>query len=113
MLKFLSPEKAANASARHPWYVLGIWAVIIGLAFAGASIKKVNHSVEPNTRTESGLAAQQLKQARGADVATETVVVSSERDTASSPAFQSYVQDLTGKLRGLNGTVATAASYYD
>ena len=113
MSKFFSPEKAARFSAKHPWMVVGVWVLIIVAAMAGASLHKSNSGVAINTKTESGRAAQQIKDARGAEPATETIVVSSATNTADSADFKNHVEDLTRRVRTLNGTVAQAVSYYD
>lgn len=50
---------------------------------------------------------------RGPDRATETVIVVSESATVDDPAFTAFVGDLLTEIRGLDGLVEQATSFYE
>lgn len=58
MTAYLSPERLAGASARHPWRVIALWALFLGAALTLASgIGDVlTDEIELTTSTESGTA---------------------------------------------------------
>src|SRR5947208_6191605 len=113
MFKFLSPERAARQSARHPLIVLGLWAVLIVAALGGASVAKVSHNAVDNASVESERARAAIEQAQGKEPARETVVITSRGDTVESPAYRSFVTGLAGRFAALPDAVAGVATYYD
>jgi RND superfamily putative drug exporter len=113
MFTWLSPDKLAARSTRHPWWVLGAWVVLLAVAlFAASSVKVDEEQRLPGT--DSARAEQLLEQLRGPDIPQEAVVVQSTHGASvDSPAFRAYVTALTSKLRALDGTVKAASNVYE
>ncbi|HLG11673.1 MAG TPA: MMPL family transporter [Dehalococcoidia bacterium] len=112
MLRFLSPETIARFAARHPWYIMGLWVLIIAAAVMGAGSAKESTATAEST-TQASRAEDALNAARGEQSPSETIVVSSETQTVDSPAYRAYVEELTDKIRGLDGTVTSAVNSYE
>ena len=113
MLKYFSPERAANAAAKHPLITLGVWVLILAAAFMGASLTKTDSSQSVNTSTESGRAQQLVERAVGKQAETETVVVSSKDLVIDESAYRSYVEGLASQIKALDGTVTGVTTYFD
>src|SRR5688572_15565636 len=113
MMKYFSPERAANAAAKHPLITLGVWVLIIAAAFMGAGMTKTDDSVAANTTTESGRAQQMIENAIGTKAENETVVIQSQTMVIDEAAYRAYVEGLASKIRGLEGTVISVTTYYD
>jgi RND superfamily putative drug exporter len=108
-------EKLARTSARRPWLVLGIWALVFVVGgFFGSGISDVlttetKLSVEPDS-----VKGQNLIDARfGPEQPNEFVIVRSASETADSPEFRTFVEGLTSELAALDGTVDQAVNYYE
>ena len=112
MLKFLSPERLANTAARHPWYMVGLWVLIIAATVMGVGMTKQSNSPAESS-TQASRAQDVLAAARGEEPMTETIVVASETESVDSPALQAFVQQLTEQIRGLDGTVTNAVNFYE
>ncbi len=117
MRVFPSTTGMVSASARHPWRVLGIWAVALVLAavLTATSLSKtlttdVSFTNNPESLQGSRLLADRL---RGASPVTETVVVHSDSLTINDPQFQAVVEQTTQKLASMTGVVSSAANYYE
>ena len=121
-MKFpLTTGKAANFSARHPWWVIGVWLVFIVLAavatpglktaLAGDEMRLLNNpdSVQGQTLLDQKMSGTPT----ASSGATETVVVHSDTTTINDSAFQKVVQNTTAALVGKTGTVAQAYNYYE
>ena len=113
MMKYFSPERAANAAAKHPLITLGVWVLIIAAAFMGASMAKTDNSQAVNTSTESGKAQSLIEKAIGQKPEDETVVIQSQDLVVDQTQYRAYVEGLATKIRGLEGTVAGVTTYYD
>ena len=113
MMKYFSPERAANAAAKHPLITLGVWVLIIAAAFMGASMAKTDNSQAVNTSTESGKAQSLIEKAIGQKAQDETVVIQSQDLVVDQTQYRAYVEGLATKIRGLEGTVAGVTTYYD
>lgn len=113
MLSFLSPNRLARRSARHPWLTLGVWVLLIAVAVLSAGEMKTDE----NNRiygTGSDHANTLIHDLRGDDPPTETIVVQSiVGSTVDSPDFGTYVSTLETRVRALRGTVESVTSYYD
>jgi RND superfamily putative drug exporter len=107
MFGFLSPHSLARTSARHPWLVLGAWAVVIAAAlFAATDMRIDDKSKISGTDSQ---AARELLESRlqGAQPPGETVVISSEHASVDDPAFQQFVAGFAARAAGLPGVIAT------
>jgi RND superfamily putative drug exporter len=112
VFSFLSPERIARKSARHPWITAGLWVLLVVAAFTGAGMQKTDSTAPENKNFESQRADDILTAARGEEPASENVIVISETAKVDSQEFRAYVTGLTNEIRGLDG-VASAEGYYD
>ncbi|HZP56977.1 MAG TPA: MMPL family transporter [Dehalococcoidia bacterium] len=113
MLSLFSPKSLARSSARHPWLTIAFWVVLVAAGVFAAGSTRVDDSQQIHG-SESQRAHTLLEQLRGPAPATETVVVqSNDGATVDDPAYRSFVTALTEKLRALDGSVASAQSFWD
>lgn len=117
MRVFPSTAGMASASARHPWRVLGIWAVVLAFAVVATVTglsKSLTTDVSFTNNPESIEGAKLISdRLRGTSPVTETVVVHSDTRTVTDPQFQAVVEKTTQKLANLTGIVSTVANYYE
>ncbi|HLF80043.1 MAG TPA: MMPL family transporter [Dehalococcoidia bacterium] len=113
MFSFLSPEKAARFSAKHPLYMLGIWVLIIAAAIMGAGMTRTETNASENPKLESERALRVIERESGVEPATENIIVISDKQTVDSPAYRAFVTQLTSEVRSLDGTVASVTNYYE
>src|SRR5665647_920567 len=120
-MKFpLTTGKTAGFSARHPWWVIGVWALFLVLAaiaspglksaLSGDEMRFLNNpdSVQGQTLIKEKMAGAVMSSSS----ATETVLVHSDTATVDDPAFKQVVEKTTGALAGKTGTVAQVFNYY-
>jgi uncharacterized membrane protein YdfJ with MMPL/SSD domain len=109
-------ERLARTSARRPWIVVGLWLVLFlvgGFLAAGvgdvltADISLTNN---PDSSQADTLIEDKL---RGPERATETVIVRSATVTVEDPQFESYVDGVLADIRGIEGLVEQATSFYE
>ena len=115
-MRFFSTERLARASARRPWIAIAAWVVLLvagGYLTTGLG-DVLTTDFQFTTRPESVQADDLLEaRLRGPRQAQEVVLVSSESATVDDEAFRSAAEGLIAELRGLDGTVASAVSYYE
>jgi len=110
MFSFLSPQRLARRSARHPWLTVGLWAVLV--AAAVVSVGGMKTIDESNIRgAEYAKADDLLEDLNGETPPEETVVVQGAANV-DDPAYRLFVGQLVGRLRATDGVVRVA-SYYD
>ncbi len=102
--------RIARSAAQHPWRVLGLWAVLLVVAYFAAGT--MNLAVSPGTAgTEAtrakGLIDQRLRQETPPE---EFIVVESRLTTAGQEPYQSFVDSLVAELGTLDG-VNNVTSY--
>jgi RND superfamily putative drug exporter len=112
----LSTGKMARFSARHPWWVVGVWVLLLALAvvaspglksaLTGDEMKFLN---SPDSVRGQTLLAQKMM---GMSTATETVLVHSDTATVDDPAFKQRVERTTATLIAERGVVSQAFNYY-
>ena len=104
--------RISQVSARHPWRVLGLWVVLIAVAYLAAGT--MNLTPDPGTAgTESTRAEQLIDERLRQDTPPEEfIVVESPATTADQAAFAAFVDALVNKLRGLE-EVKGVTSYRD
>ena len=115
-MKVPSTRGMARWSARRPWRVVAIWVLMIVMAVvvSGALPSPITSDQSFTNKPESVRGQDLIEQRlRGAEAATETVVITSDYVTIDDPAFQQVVRDTTAALRGLDGIVADVHSYLD
>jgi RND superfamily putative drug exporter len=104
--------RISRSSARHPWRVLGLWVVLIAVAYFAASM--MNLSASPATAGTESTRAQDLidQRLRHDTPPEEFIVVESPSLTAGDPAFSAFVATLVRDLRGLK-QVGSVKSYQE
>jgi uncharacterized membrane protein YdfJ with MMPL/SSD domain len=115
-LKFPSTERLAGLSARHPWWVIGVWVLFLVLAIAaspglstaltGDEMKLLNN---PDSVKGETLLSQEMT---GTADFSETVLVHSDTVTVDDPAFQQRVEEVQATLLAESGVVSQAYTYY-
>ena len=113
----LSTFTLARGSARRPWLVVGLWALglvaaaaAIVLVLPGALTAQYSFSNNPDSQVGRDLLAARMGMPQKAN---EVVIVRSAAQTASAPAFRSYVLSLQSSIAALGpGMVDTVASPY-
>ena len=116
MAAFGITERLARTSSRRPWVVIGLWAVVFaaGLFFASGVGDVLTSDISLTNSPESTQADDLIEdRLRGPDRAAETVIVVSETTTVDDPAFEAFVGDLLTEIRGLDGLVVQATSFYE
>jgi RND superfamily putative drug exporter len=109
-------QSLARASARHPWWVIGLWTLFLvvgGLVSSGVSqvlTTEYRLFVEPESQRANRLLEERFPAAMAPR---ETLIVQSDRRTVDDPAYKSFVTDLLGEVRKLDGTVQQATSFYE
>jgi RND superfamily putative drug exporter len=99
-----STEALAEASARRPWRVIGLWLAVligsfavIGTLLSGALTTQAHLTNNP----ESTRADKLLEEWRGVDHDREIVIVQSDELTVDEPAFKAKVEDIFGRVTAL------------
>jgi RND superfamily putative drug exporter len=108
--------RIARRSARHPWWVVGLWVVllVVGGILAANVNSILTNDAEPANNPDSARATDLIEaRLRGPERAREVVVVSSDTLTIDDPAFRERVDGVLAELRGLDGIVESATSYYE
>ena len=109
-------ERLARASAGRPWSTVGIW--IVGIVVMAASASQVGDALttkfsilnNPDSTVGADLLEERL---RGEERALEFIIVQSEGLTVEDVEYQELVAGIVDDVRGLQGTVASAASHLD
>lgn len=116
MAAFGVTEKLARTSAKRPWIVVGLWLVLFAVGgFLATGIGDVlTGDIKLTNNPESSQADTLIEEKlRGPERATETVIVVSEDKTVDDPEFRTFVTGLLADIRGLDGLVERATSYYE
>jgi RND superfamily putative drug exporter len=115
-MRFLSTEQIARASARRPWIVLAIWAVLlVGGGFLATGLGDVTTTeFKFTTRPDSVVADDLLEERlRGPRQDQEIVIVQSDDADVDAPAFRAAAERLIGDLRAETEAVESVVSYYE
>ena len=116
MAEFGITERLARTSARRPWIVVGVWValLLVGGFLASGVGDVLTADISLTNNPESSRASDLIEEKlRGPGRATETVIVVSETAKVDDPAFELFVGDLLTQLRGLDGLVEQATSFYE
>ena len=101
----LNPESIARASSHEPWRVVVGWVVIMVLAVAAAYLflgDALTTAFDFTDKPESKRAELLLEELRGPETFTEILVVTSSSLSTDDPAFETYIDQLTGAIEALN-----------
>ncbi len=116
MVSFRVTEQLARASARRPWIVVGLWIVLfLAGGFLASGVGDVLTTEFAITNDPESARADQLleERLRGPEQARELVIVGSTSATVDDAEFQAFVDGLLAEIRGLEGVVGGATSFYE
>lgn len=113
-------ESLARISSRRPWVTIGIWLVLvlIALGIVGQLLPSATTTelrIIPRFGEVGSVTAGELLEGTPIEPPpAEIVIVHSEALTVDDAAFKAKVEEVTGKLRGLEPEVIRAsANYYE
>ena len=102
--------RITRAAAKHPWRVLGAWALLVAVAFAVSGAMNASSNTE-TAGTEATEAKDLIRERLRAETAPEEfIVVESQTTTTDQAAFASFVDSLVRQLEALR-QVDSVASY--
>ena len=108
--------RIARFSARHRWYIIAAWAVLVAgaavLAFDIRDVLTTSDRLDPNTESERARALIE-ERIRGPEPPREFVLLRADERTVDDPAFATLAGRLLAEVRALDGTVIAAASYHE
>ena len=101
-------ESMARAAALHPWRTIGLWVVLIAVAFvlngallSDALTTQFRFTNNPDSQRANELVEERL---RGPKRAVEIVIVQSETLTVDDPAFRERVETLFDEIMAVGPT---------
>jgi RND superfamily putative drug exporter len=118
-MKLPSTADLARASAAHPWRAIAAWVLILVLAVGTMGVLGMRTtsdiSFTNNPEAQHGMRILDRAGLSDDNPTDETVVIQSDRLTVNDPAFQQRVEDVTAKLRTMDGVVLpdTVVNYYE
>src|SRR5215217_1854727 len=108
----------ARVSARHPWFVVIFWIILLvlsGVAAGGLGdtfVTDVNFTNRPESVRADDLIKQRMR--GGVDeTLSETVILRSDSLTVDDVRFRQTAERAASNLTALSGLVASVTSYYD
>jgi len=112
----LSTEALARASARRPWTVVAVWAVVlVASLFLIFSLldSALTQEQEFTNNPESKRADQLLEERlRGPEKVNEIVIVRSSQHTVDDPEFESQVERIYADVSGLGPEIIEGGTNY-
>jgi uncharacterized membrane protein YdfJ with MMPL/SSD domain len=116
MTSITSTGRLARFSARRPWFVVVAWVVAIVVTMMGAVVfgGGLTDDDEFVGKPES-VRGEELQRERmpGNQAPSELVIIRSQTLTVDDAAFRQTVEAVAADLRGMNGLVRDAVTYYD
>jgi RND superfamily putative drug exporter len=113
----LSTEAIAEASARHPWRVIGLWLAALGGSLAVIAVLLSGALTTENGLTngpESERGDALLEQWRGPEHDNEIVIVQSQTLTVDDAEFSTEVQEIFSQISALGPSVVLGGhNYYE
>ena len=93
--------RIARTATRHPWRVLGLWVVLLAVAYFAAGT--MSFAASPSTAGTEATKAKDLidQRLRQQTPPEEFIVVESQAMTADDEAYAAFVDSLVGNLRSL------------
>jgi RND superfamily putative drug exporter len=115
-MSLLSTEGLARASARRPWWTIGIWIGLFVLAgflitslLSDALTTEADLTTNPESKQGRTLIEERL---HGPQRVREVVIVQSETLTVDDAAFQARVEELYGEISALGPEVIAGGTNY-
>jgi len=112
----LSPTSLARASARHPWRVVSVWAIlfVVSVGLISALLSGVLTTTATFTNKPDSKAGQDLLESRlrGPQKANEAVIIHSESLKVSDAAFRSEVEQIYGSISALGPDIIESSENY-
>jgi putative drug exporter of the RND superfamily len=112
----LGTGKLADFSARRPWWVIGMWLVLLVAAvfsFPGLTRALTASEMQFLNNPESAKGQKLIAQGvSGSSGDVETLLVHSDTYTVDDRAFQQIVQESTAAVAAETGAVQSAYNYY-
>ncbi len=112
----LGTGRLADFSARHPWWVIGLWLVLLAVAiagFPGLSRALTASEMQFLNSPESAKGQELLEQKVSGDSAdVETLLIHSDTYTVDDSAFRQVVQQSSAAVAANTGAVQSAFDYY-
>lgn len=115
----LSTGGIAAFSARHPWWIIGVWALFLMLAavalpglnsaLSGEDMQFLNN---PDSMKGQTLLNERMSGVSTSSGAMETILVHSESLTVDDPEFRRVVANTSAAVARETGLVAQAYDYY-
>ncbi len=114
----ITTRSLARASARHPWRVVGIWALtlivsifVVATLLASGLTTEMSLQNNPESRRGSDLLEKRL---RGPQKFEESLIVRSSTRNIYDPVFRGYIEDILVAVKGLGpDVVASVVTYYE
>lgn len=111
----LSTESLATGSARHPWFVIGAWAlvlvaaiVLIATMLGNALTTQIGFTNSPESKRADAVA----QQVRGPRKANEVVIVRSTELTVDDAQFRGFVENLYGNVIAVGSEIVAGGTNY-
>ncbi len=116
-MSFLSPQKLAGMSARHPWKTIAAWVVLLvavitlGNAFAGPM---TGEGARITSNPDSQIGYDLIDEHFGEDsTSNETLVFHSDTYTVDDPEFQAVVETTIAGFGDWQSDIASIVNYYE
>lgn len=108
--------RIARFSARHRWYIIAAWAVLVAgaavLAFDIRDVLTTSDRLDPNTESERARVLIEDR-IRGPEPPREFILLRADERTVDDPAFAALATRLLADVRALDGTVIAATGYHE
>ena len=112
----LGTGRLADISARRPWWVIGLWVVLLAaaiLSFPALSSSLTANEMQVLNSPDSVKGQRLLDQkAAGTSADVETLLIHSNTSTVDDAAFRQKVEQVTTAVSAKNGGVQSAYNYY-
>ncbi len=113
MANIFSPDRLARRTATHPWITLGIWVALVVGGVLSASQLELTPGWEIRGSDSERAAVLLENEILGTSPAAETIVVQSDSLTVDDPAYQAFIEQLTGEIRELPEGIGAVTNYYE
>ena len=115
----LSPKSLARRSAARPWLTIGIWGLLLIVAFGliitlmgDALTTDIGPTGNPESEQAQNLVNERFSGAAEPSEVTEIVLVRSTERTVEDPLFQSYIEGLFADISALGPDVIPSGTHY-